>query len=54
LYRELNREFSEAFDMAPITILVDGLKLLQSYQGTEALPFIESCQIDDAEVVCNK
>lgn len=51
LYEEFGRKFGETVDLAPVIILVDAPRLL-SYQGhTEELPFIESRQIEDAEVV---
>jgi len=51
LYDDLGRKFGETLDLAPIIILVDAPRIL-SYQGhTEKLPFIESRQIEDAEVV---
>ena len=51
LYDDLERKFGEALDLAPVVILVDAPRL-SSYQGhTEKLPFPESRQIEDAEVV---
>ena len=51
LYEDLRRKFGETVDLAPVIILVDAPRLL-SYQGhTEKLAFIESRQIEDAEVV---
>ncbi len=51
LYDDLDRKFGETLDLAPVIILVDAPRLL-SYQGhTDKLPFPESRQIEDAEVV---
>ncbi|MCP8307047.1 MAG: hypothetical protein H3Z49_08140 [archaeon] len=51
LYEDLGRELGEKLEVAPITILIDGPQLLHySQHGTE-LPYIESRQIEDAEVV---
>ncbi|MCP8323306.1 MAG: hypothetical protein L6N96_03915 [Candidatus Methylarchaceae archaeon HK02M2] len=51
LYEDLGKELSEKLDVAPITILVDGSQLVQYDQEGKELPFIESRQIEDAEVV---
>jgi len=51
LYDDLERKFGETLDLAPVIILVDALRF-SSYQGhTDKLPFPESRQIEDAEVV---
>ena len=51
LYDDLERKFGETLDLAPVVILVDAPRL-SSYQGhIEKLPFPESRQIEDAEVV---
>ena len=51
LYDDLERKFGETVELAPVVILVDAPRFL-SYQGnTDKLPFPESRQIEDAEVV---
>jgi G3E family GTPase len=51
LYEAFRGKFGETVDLAPVIILVDAPRIL-SYQGDiEKLPFIESRQIEDAEVV---
>ena len=51
LYEDLVRKFGKTLDLASVIILVDAPRLL-SYQGhTERLAFVESRQIEDAEVV---
>ncbi|HEX74337.1 MAG TPA: GTP-binding protein [Dehalococcoidia bacterium] len=51
LYDAFEKKFGETVDLAPVIILVDAPRLL-SYQGhVEELPFPESRQIEDAEVV---
>ncbi len=51
LYEDLRRELGEKLDISPITILVDGLVLLHYNQEGKELSYVESRQIEDAEVV---